>query len=93
MVINLDFSKEERNFAFSKCGFVTEEITAWYDSSVIQNDELHADELKPFRIETAYPSGQRPEELDKDKPLLSKIDTADDVFAKLLKAVILEKLF
>ena len=93
MVVELDFSKEERDAALERCGFVTEKITGWYDGSVIQNDTFQEKNLKPFNIETAYPRGNRPEVLSKDKPLLDEVDSADSVFAKLLKKVILDKLF
>lgn len=77
--------------ALSGLGYTTEQVLAWYKPITSMNDEDGDEDLKAMLIDIAYK--ERPEELNKEKPMLVNLYKLEDVFAMMLKKVILEKFF
>lgn len=96
MVLNINLSPDYCDAILSKCGYVTETVTASfpkYMDSYGKNDEIDR-ELFTIDVKVAYEKGKRPSFLDKDVIMTEECSeiryerVVEDVFNKML----LEKL-
>ncbi len=96
MVLNINFSPDYCDAILSKCGYVTETVTASfpkYMDSYGKNDEIDR-EMFTIDVKVAYKKGKRPSFLDKDVITTEECSefryerVVEDVFNKML----LEKL-
>lgn len=77
--------------ALGKLGYTVELVQAWYKPLTSMNEDDSEDDLKSINIYVAYK--EKPEELKKEKPMLLNLYKLEDVFATVMKSMILEKLF
>ena len=89
--MELFFSREEMTKALCKLGYTVELVQAWYKPLTSMNEDDSEDDLKSINIYVAYK--EKPEELKKEKPMLLNLYKLEDVFATVMKSMILEKLF
>ena len=78
MEIRFRLSNEQKNLLFKKCGYVTEKVLTYYSNKYnpYGEEDYSGDGsgLHPFEKTIAYKEGERPEELNKEYPLLKNLE-------------------
>ena len=89
--MELFFSREEMTKVLNKCGYTVEQVVAWYHPITSMANDDEDEGLKAISMYIAY--RERPEELNKEKPMLLNLYSMEDAFACVVKDAILNKLF
>ncbi len=92
---NLSFTKEEIDYIFLRKGYCSEKVVVYYDSDTSDSPWSDDSSLKPMEMTIAYKIGERPKELEEEKPLHCKLAEHDIeiVFSDIIHNVLKEILF
>ena len=75
MRVNVEFSEEQCSQLLAKCGYMTEDVTLYYnpDPNPYNNEkECDPSLLRAVEYKVAYQNGKKPEELEKEYPLVDE---------------------
>lgn len=88
-MIVLDFTKEEIDHILDKCGYVTEDVLAFFPSDCRQDLNINPS-YSSMHILVAYKKGERPKELEGERVYCDDISNYE--YSKILTKLVKNKI-